>query len=801
MNLLDLFVRVGVEDEASGRLEGISSGAIAKATVMGQAMYDALKFGVSKIADVTQALVSGALEGYGAYEQLTGGMKKLYGDASDTVIADAQRAYKEVGISANKYMEGVAGFSAALMNSVKDDSQEAARLSNMAMKDIADNANTFGKYSVDELTEVYQALAKGNYQTLDNLNLGFGGTKKGMQQLIDKANELRAAQGETSKLTIDSYADIVTAIHTVQEEMSITGTTENEAMNTIEGSINSVKAAWENLLTSIGSGDPAMIQEAVTGIVDGIFGTFNEELGRREGGVINNVLPVLQNVGSAIVNEMPAIAQQVYDEFFNALQGMTGIDLTGIKESISDAVDTVRERLEALMEAAENFASGFGASFDLQGAQDALVGFQTVLDGIWAFINDNILANSEAIGSFLGEVGNVLTTIATAATELMTVIGPYVPFIAALVGAFGVLMPIINGVVGVVGAISGAVTFLTTVVGPALGMIGSVQGAVAALVTVLGGPVTVIAAIGAAVIAFIATNEEAREAILNAWNAVVDFFMHIPENVQKAWDDFKSGVENMIKGVSEKWEGFKAKVGEWMDGIKSGIEEKWNAVVEWVTGVPDRITEALGDLGKLLFGAGEAVINGLWEGMSSVAEGLFGWVGSIADTISNLKGPLPYDKKVLVDNGVALMTGLKDGIEQGYEKNVKPAVKAVAKDIDTYYGMLTDDRNYVSGIAYFGKSSDSGVYTAAGMTSAAWGSSSGGNLLSGIATDSSGTGSSTRATWSSSSGKSTTQKVRDEAVISVLRSILAAMPKELKLDTKGLAERLAPDMNVALGRL
>lgn len=838
MDLLNLAVRIGVNDEASDKLEGISAGAIAKATVMGQAMYDAVKFGVSKIADAAKELVTGALDGYSAYEQLSGGIEKLYGNAgmsleeyadsvgktteevakeykrNEEAQADlmnyAQNAYKTAGMSANEYMEKSTQFSASLIKSLGGDTKEAARLTDVAMRAISDNVNTFGS-DAESATNAIIGLSRQNYTMLDNLKLGYSGTAEGMMQLINDSGVLGKTLTKTSELSSVGFDKMVEAIQRVQEQQGIAGTTAREAMTTIEGSVNAAKASWENLLTAIGSGDPEMIGNSVTGLIDSIFGTFNEEVGKREGGVINNVLPVIQNVGTAIVNEMPAIAQQVYDEFFAALGNMTGIDFTWLKESISETVDTVTERIEALKKAAEDFVSGFTSSFDLQGAQDALNGFKTVLDSVWAFINDNILANSEAIGSFLGNVGNVLTTIATAATDLMTVIGPYVPFIATLVGAFGVLMPIINGIVGIVGAISGAVTFLTTVVGPAIGMIGSVQGAVAALVTVLGGPITIIAAIGAAIIAFIATNEEAREAIVNAWNAVVDFFMHIPENAQKAWDDFKSGVENMIKGVSEKWEGFKSKVGEWMDGIKSGIEEKWNAVVEWVTGIPQRITDALGDLGNLLWNAGTSIIDGLLGGMKQMADDMFGWVGSIADTISNLKGPLPYDRKVLVDNGKALMTGLKDGIEQGFEQEVKPAVKAVAKGIDTYYGTLSKDTKDGWHVANFhtvdaaelvARAAREGYERKTG-NSGSWITSSNNDKLYSAAfqTTSSQRKNPSEGRTQTAGSRSSVQYVRDEGAINMLKAIYSKMQNEPELNTRKLAHMLAPDMNKELGRL
>lgn len=135
-------------------------------------------------------------------------------------------------------MNSITGFSASLIDSVGGDTAKAAEVANMALKDIADNANTFGKYTADELANVYQNLAKGQYQTLDNLNLGIKGSKEGVEELIEKAEELTGLD-----LNADNFSDLVIAIHAVQEELNITGTTEREAMGTIEGSMNALKAS------------------------------------------------------------------------------------------------------------------------------------------------------------------------------------------------------------------------------------------------------------------------------------------------------------------------------------------------------------------------------------------------------------------------------------------------------------------------------------------------------------------------------------------------------------------------------
>ena len=254
MNLLDLFIKIGVKDEASGKIEGISSGAIAKASAMGQAMYDATKFVASKAVDAGKAIVGGAVEGYASYEQLAGGVKKLYGDASNTVMRFAQDAYKTSGMSANQYMEQATSFSAALVSSLGGDTAAAARQTDVAMRAISDNVNTFGS-DMDSVQNAFQGFAKQNYTMLDNLKLGYGGTKQEMERLIADANAYAAANGKAADLSIDSFSDIVTAIELIQEKQGIAGTTAKEAATTIEGSIAMTKAAWANLLAEFGKED------------------------------------------------------------------------------------------------------------------------------------------------------------------------------------------------------------------------------------------------------------------------------------------------------------------------------------------------------------------------------------------------------------------------------------------------------------------------------------------------------------------------------------------------------------------
>ena len=166
----------------------------------------------------------------------------------------AANAYQTAGVSANRYMEISTSFAAALINSLGGDTEAAANMANTAITDMSDNANKMGT-SLETVQEAYMSLSRGNYEMLDSLKLGYGGTKSELQRLLNDAEKFSAAQGKVRDFSTDSYSDIVEAIHIVQDEMGITGTTADEAATTIEGSVNMAKAAWENWITSFGAED------------------------------------------------------------------------------------------------------------------------------------------------------------------------------------------------------------------------------------------------------------------------------------------------------------------------------------------------------------------------------------------------------------------------------------------------------------------------------------------------------------------------------------------------------------------
>ena len=275
----------------------LSLGDILKANLLS----DAIMAGIKAVASGIKSLVSGAIEGYGKSEQLVGGVETLFGSSADTVIKNAENAYKTAGLSANAYMKTVTSFSASLLKSMGNDTEAASKKADQALTDMSDNANKMGS-DMQSIQNAYQGFSKQNYTMLDNLKLGYGGTKEEMERLIADANALNAAQGNYTNYSIENYADIVDAIHTVQTEMGITGTTALEASTTIDGSIGAMEAAYANFVTGLGDKNADI-------------GALTEQLIESAGTVAKNVLPVIENVVKNIAETVKKQGPEMITKF------------------------------------------------------------------------------------------------------------------------------------------------------------------------------------------------------------------------------------------------------------------------------------------------------------------------------------------------------------------------------------------------------------------------------------------------------------------------------------------------------
>lgn len=386
-----------------------------------------------------------ALASYADYEQLTGGIETLFGAASGAVMNSASQAFKTAGLSANEYMETVTSFSASLIQSLGGDTEKAASYADMAITDMSDNANKMGT-DMGSIQAAYQGFAKQNYTMLDNLKLGYGGTQSEMERLIRDAEKLDDSFSVTHKKTKKgadeitySYADIVDAIHIVQTNMGITGTTAAEASSTISGSVQSMKSAWDNLITGIADDNAdlgALIDDFISAAMTAgenilpRIGTIMEGIGSLITQALPQILPVIVQV---ITDNLPMIIEAGFQilialitgiiqaipqliaalpEIFSAIgstfaanwpamkeAGMQLLSMliNGIGEALTAAVTAIQEHLSAWVSAARDKATEFGEAIHEK--------FTALVSEVGSWINDNIVQPMKDAISSVVDIG------------------------------------------------------------------------------------------------------------------------------------------------------------------------------------------------------------------------------------------------------------------------------------------------------------------------------------------------------------------------------------------------------------
>lgn len=507
--------------EASEKI-GKFFGSVAK--TVGKASLAAIGAAATGIA----ALTKSAVENFAEYEQLVGGVETLFKDSSAKVLEYANNAYKTAGLSANDYMETVTSFSASLLQSLGGDTEKAAEIGNMAVIDMSDNANKMGS-SMESIQNAYAGFAKQNYTMLDNLKLGYGGTKEEMQRLIDDANALNAAQGKLTDYSIDSYADIVSAIHDVQTEMGITGTTAQEAATTIQGSLSSTKAAWENWLTGTGSIDalvgtivnsagllakaigsllpsltkgisqlvaqlapeiPPLINQLLPGIIDSIV-TLIDSLGSQLPAILATILPVITQTAPQIVNTLiTALISSLPVIVTAALQLLIAL-ATGISQSLPTLIPTIVEITLTIV--------------------------QTLIENLPLLVDAALQLITGLAQGLIAALPVLIAQAPTLITSLVSAIVSNIPLILSTgVQIIGELIAGIAGSLGDLGTAAGDI--INTLLEGLAGLIGN------------------LASIGADVV------EQIKTGISNAWDGLVSFF-------EGLWDSLFGGLSVNV-GVS-----------------------------------------------------------------------------------------------------------------------------------------------------------------------------------------------------------------------------------------------------------
>ena len=390
------------DDMRDGSEKALSFGDVLKANVASDFIVSGIKAMASAIKEATAALVDlgkQSIMGFAEQEQLIGGVDTLFKESSAQVQQYANDAYKTAGLSANQYMETVTSFSASLLQSLGGDTAAAARKADQAITDMSDNANKMGT-DMTSIQNAYQGFAKANYTMLDNLKLGYGGTKEEMQRLLADAEKISGV-----KYDLSSYADIVDAIHVVQTEMGITGTTAKEAATTIEGSANSMKSAWSNLLTGM-SNENLDLNKLVQNVVDSV-GTYADNLLPR----LQTMLPRFAEGMTQLVNGLVPYVGPAMEMLLPAfVQGVGGL-VSGIVQALPAAVQAISavvpmlveqitillpQILNAGIDIIATLASGIGENLPalIPAAVDAII---TVAEGLVDHVDEIIIAAGSLI--------------------------------------------------------------------------------------------------------------------------------------------------------------------------------------------------------------------------------------------------------------------------------------------------------------------------------------------------------------------------------------------------------------------
>lgn len=530
----------------------------------------ALGIGAAIKTGITAALSEGA-----SLQQSLGGIETLFKDNATQVIKYADEAYKTTGLSANAYMENVTGFSASLLQSLGGDTAKAAEVANMAMIDMADNSNKMGT-SMESIQTAYQGFAKQNYTMLDNLKLGYGGTKEEMQRLLRDAEKLTG-----TKYDINNLNDVYQAIHTIQENLDITGTTAKEASTTFTGSFNAMKAAAHNLLGDLALGED--VEPALIALADTAKTFF-----------VDNFLPMLWNV----VKGVPDILESAFELASAAIGENIGSIMDSVPELLQMGSDMVMgiynsalEAIPELLNIVSDIVNGLVESF----MQNWPTIFQAGIDFVFQLIDGLVQAAPGILQAGIDLISSLLQTIYNNAPQYIS-------------AGFEVVTNLINGIL----------QRIPVLVDTGINMITN-------LVTTI-------------------------------WN-----------NLPQILNAGVQIISSLIKGLVQMIPKVLGKIGEMGGNIVSS-------------------------LGKIdLWAAGKAILEGFLGGLKAAWGAVTDFVGSIAGWIAEHKGPISYDRRLLIPHGNAIMDSLQEGLQLGF-RGVKTTVQAIAEGINEVVDKYLDNQ-------------------------------------------------------------------------------------------------------------
>ena len=556
-------IKIKGDDSPFQRVLGKIGSAVNTAVKASAAAVGAASAGVA-------ALGTACINAYADYEQLVGGVETLFKDSADTIQTYADNAYKTAGLSANEYMETVTSFSASLLQSLDGDTEKAAAAADLAITDMADNANKMGT-AMESIQNAYQGFAKQNYTMLDNLKLGYGGTKEEMQRLLADAEKLSGV-----KYDLSSYADVVEAIHVIQTEMGITGTTAEEASTTIQGSVASMKAAWANLM--VGMADD-------TQNFDMLLSNFIESIGT----VADNLLPrigiVIEGMGKLVAGLAPEIA--------SALPTLTNELLPNLVElgvqSISALVQGIQENGNSLAAGALSIVGTLakGIAELLPMVADTAASLAVSLaDGLTESLPNIIPVAIETISTLVENLTENANTVIDAGIQIILALGE--GLIAALPQLIETIPQIVINIANVIN--ENAPRLIKT----ALYLIGQLAiGLIKAIPTLIANIPQIIHAIVEAFMAF---------QWLNLGKQMID---GVANGVKKAGESMATAAKNTFSKFKSKLAGVEVaselkNIGKHIiDGIVGGIKNSLSRIANVAGKIKDTLLSKLKGLFKI----------------------------------------------------------------------------------------------------------------------------------------------------------------------------------------------------------
>ena len=635
-------------DKSSGKFEKLGGVLKGIGAAMGAVAVAAGAAAVSLGKEVIAA--------YADYEQLVGGVDTLFKESSQELQTYAANAYKTAGMSANDYMETVTSFSASLIQSLGGDTEAAVKYADMAITDMADNANKMGT-DISLIQNAYQGFAKQNYTMLDNLKLGYGGTKTEMERLLADAQAISGIEYD-----ISSYSDVVEAIHVIQDSMGVAGATAAEAEHTISGSINSLQAALQNMLVGFGDADADM-NMLCQNMVDAL-----QNVIRNVTPVIENMVKVLPTVTdallTAIADLLPTLLETVTELFSQLLNTI----LTLLPQLIPAAVDAIMTIVQALI---DNLPLLVEAAVQLVVA---------LVEGIGTALPQLIPAAVQAIVTIVqGLIENLPLILDTALQLIMGLAQGLLTAIPMLIEALpSIILAIVDFVISAIPQIIDAgIQLLTSLVSALPDIITAI---VAAIPLIIEGIIT----------AIIDSIPQLIDAGINLLVALIQALPEIITTIVGAIPQIVTSIVNALVGNIDKIV---------MAGVQllvALIQNLPKIIVEIVKAVPQIIAGLVSAFGKgvsQLASVGGNLVKGLWSGIQSLAGWLWdkvsGWISSIWDGICDFFG-IASPSKEMGWVGEMLVEGLAGAINSN-GKDAVTAAEGMADDINSVMSGLAKD--------------------------------------------------------------------------------------------------------------